>query len=131
MTDFNVCFINKLKWPARKVEVFEKSNDGWDSVDTVDPDGNTHCSSISSSNDSITIKVVPEGGVMNHQNCDIKHGHGIIINGPDLTDEEDGWIIEITRSRQEGRPENEPGTTTVEISDNQPGAAQGEETNKE
>ena len=130
MTDFNVCFINKLKWPARKVKVSKKNNGGWDLVGDVHPN-NQHCFSISSSNDSITIKVVPEGGVMNHQNCDIKHGHGIIINGPDLTDEEDGWIIEITLSRQEGRPENEPGTTTVEISDNQPGAAQGEETNKE
>ncbi|MGD2092531.1 MAG: hypothetical protein PVH61_40570 [Candidatus Aminicenantes bacterium] len=124
MTDFEVCFVNKLDNEPEVVNVFKKNNGGWDPVGDVTPDRNQHCISIPSDNDSITIKVAPEGGVKDHQDCVIdvcSLDHN--CSDPEQTPNREGWIIEITHSRQEGRPENEPGTTTVEISDNQPGAA--------
>jgi len=132
MTDFNVCVVNKLKWPKQDVKVSKQNNGGWDSVRTVSPDGNQNCFTISSNNNSITIKLVPGEGIMNHQDCVIavcSLDHN--CSDPKPTTDRKGWIIEITYSRQGISPDDDPGTTTVEISDNQPGTAQGEETNKE
>jgi hypothetical protein len=118
MTNFNVCFENNLDEPPKEVEILKEINGGWDPVGTV-PRMTPECFNITSANDFIIIKVNPEGGRKHHQDCDIKTCSPFHECGqPDQTPDGKGWSIEITNSRQAEKTET--GTTTVEISDNQP-----------
>lgn len=118
MTNFNVCFENNLDEPPKEVEVLKEINGGWDPVGTV-PMMESEPFTISSPKDFIIIKVAPKGRRQHHQLCEIKTCNLTHECDPPVqTTDDEGWTIKITYLRQEGNPE--PGTTTVEISDNQP-----------
>lgn len=117
MPDFNVEFENNLDDTPDKVEVLNKNNGGWDPVGIVLEMGSEPFT-ISSDNDSITIKVAPQNGRKDHQVCEIKTCSLTHECDPPHEIGREGWTIKIKYLRKEKNPE--PGTTTVEIRDNQP-----------
>lgn len=120
MTDFDIFFKNKLDGPPKVVEVFKQNHGGWDHEGTV-PEMESEHFTISSDNDSITIKVAPKDGRKDHQVCDVEFcGPCHECGPPSETDDREGWTIEITNSCQEAKADTGGETTTVEIRDNQP-----------